>query len=186
MTTSQVHYSIRLILRPNQVRISLCKSAPYIHLTVMHRIQRLLRNTSQPVIYWCWKIAVNWHTSTVGIEPTAPPPSRSAVRRTNYCATAPFPKKNSLDVAYIMRHLLRHDSFARCYHRCCPTLLLLKTALLLQLYRLHLQPSWNPNMIPRVVPLEKVLCISPLPPMLENSSRLAHADGGNRTYGTSA
>ena len=41
----------------------------------------------------CWKIAVNWHTPTVGIKPTAPPPSRSTVRRTNHCATAPFPKR---------------------------------------------------------------------------------------------
>ena len=66
-----------------------------------------------------------------------------------------------------MRRIPRHGSFARCCHRRCPTLLPLKTALLLQPHRLHLQPSWNPNMIPRAVPLEKVLCISPLPPMLE-------------------
>ena len=48
----------------------------------------------------------------VGIEPTVPPPSRSAVRHTNHCATAPFPKKNGLDAAYIMRRLSRHGSFA--------------------------------------------------------------------------
>ena len=41
----------------------------------------------------CWKLAVDWHTPTVGIEPTAPPPSRSAVRHTNHCAIAPFPKR---------------------------------------------------------------------------------------------
>ena len=70
----------------------------------------------------CWKIAVDWHTPTVGIEPTAPPPSRLAVRHTNHCATAPFPKKNGLDAAYIMRRLPRHGSLARCYHRHCPTL----------------------------------------------------------------
>ena len=39
------------MLSPNQVRISLWKSAPYIHLTVMQRMLRLLRNTSQPVNY---------------------------------------------------------------------------------------------------------------------------------------
>ena len=89
----------------------------------------------------CWKIAVTWHTPTVGIEPMAPSPSRSTVRRTNHCATAPFPKKNGLDAVYIMRRLPRHGSLARCYHRHCPTLLPLKTALLLQPYRLHLQPS---------------------------------------------
>ena len=60
----------------------------------------------------------------MGIEPTALLPSRSAVRRTNYCATALFPKKNGLNAAYIMRSLLRHSFFARCYHRRCPTLLL--------------------------------------------------------------
>ena len=37
---------------------------------------------------------------TVGIEPTAPPPSRSAVQHTNHYTTAPFQKKNGLDAAY--------------------------------------------------------------------------------------
>ena len=41
---------------------------------------------------YCWKIAVDWHTPTVGIETTALPPSRSAIRHTNHCATAPFPR----------------------------------------------------------------------------------------------
>ena len=136
---------------------------------------------------YCWKIAVNWHTPTVGIEPTAPPPSRSTVRRTNHCATAPFPKKNG----YIMQLILcavyrdtvlspdvttvtaQHCSPLR--RRCSCS----RTACICN--RLE-----NPNMIPRVVPLKKILCISPLPPMLENSSQLAHADGGDRTYGTSA
>ena len=39
------------MLNPNQFRISLWKSAPYVHLTVMKRMYRLLRNTSQPEIY---------------------------------------------------------------------------------------------------------------------------------------
>ena len=68
-----------------------------------------------------WKIAVYWHTSTVGIEPTAPPPSRSAVRHTYHCATAPFLNKNGPDTAYIMRPFPRHGSLARCYHHHCPT-----------------------------------------------------------------
>ena len=46
--------------------------------------------------------------STVRIEPMAPPPSRLAARRTNHCATAPFPKKSGLDATYLMRHLPRH------------------------------------------------------------------------------
>ena len=76
---------------------------------------------------YCWKIAVDWHTPTAGMEPTAPPPRRSAVRHTNHCATAPFPKKNGLDAAYIMRRLPRYGSLARCYHCHRPTLLPLKT-----------------------------------------------------------
>ena len=71
------------------------------------------------------KTVVNWHTPTVGIEPIAPPPSHSAVRRTNYCTTTPFRKKNGLGIAYIMRHLPQHRSLARCYHRCYQTLLFL-------------------------------------------------------------
>ena len=39
------------------------------------------------------KTAVYGHSPMVGIELTAPPPSHSAVRRTNRCATAPFPKR---------------------------------------------------------------------------------------------
>ena len=73
-------------------------------------------------ITYCWKIAVDWHMPTMGIEPTTPPPSRLAVRHTNHCATAPFPQKNGLDAAYIMRRLPRHGSLARCYHRHCPTI----------------------------------------------------------------
>ena len=90
---------------------------------------------------YCWKIAVDWYTPTMGIEPTAPPLSHSAVRRTNHCATGPFPKKNGLNAVYIMHRLPRHGSLARCYHHRCPTLVPLKTALLLQPCRLHLQPS---------------------------------------------
>ena len=51
------------------------------------------------------------------IEPTAPPPIRSAVRCTNHFATAPFPKKNGLGVGHIMRRLPRHSSLAK-YYRC--------------------------------------------------------------------
>ena len=68
-----------------------------------------------------WKIAVNWQTPTVGIEPTAPPPSRSAVRPSDALRHSTISKKNGLDAAYIMRRLPRHGSLARCYHRHCPT-----------------------------------------------------------------
>ena len=37
-----------------------------------------------------WKIAVDWHTPTVGIEPTAPPPSHSAVQHTDCRHTKTF------------------------------------------------------------------------------------------------
>ena len=69
----------------------------------------------------CWKIAVDWHTPTVGIEPSASPPSHSAVRHTNHCATAPLPKKmvwTQLILCAVYRDTVLT---ARCYHHHCPT-----------------------------------------------------------------
>ena len=67
----------------------------------------------------CWKNAVHWHKPTE-LKLTAPPPSRSILRRTNNCATESFPK-NGLDAAYVMRRLPRYGSLTKWYHRRCPT-----------------------------------------------------------------